>query len=103
LFVPELSTSSGVNKQPPDCAAVSRNLVANRLPPRCKAANRQTYRTLPFAECGLSPRTTGVLIKAGIDTPEQLLSMTPDRIRLIQGIGPMLLKEIERYRATQLK
>jgi hypothetical protein len=29
--------------------------------------------------------------------------MTPDRIRLIQGIGPMLLKEIERYRATQLK
>jgi hypothetical protein len=56
-----------------------------------------------FEECGFSIRTTGVLIKAGIDAPEQLLSMTPDLIRLIQGIGPTLMKEIERYRAAQLK
>ena len=54
-----------------------------------------------FAECGFSERIIGVLIRAGIDTPEQLLSMTPDRIRLIQGIGPHLMKEIERYRAQK--
>ena len=30
---------------------------------------------------------------------EQLLSMTPDQIRLIQGIGSTLMKEVERYRA----
>ena len=54
---------------------------------------------LRFEECGFSIRTAGVLIKAGIDAPERLLSMDPDRIRLIQGIGPKLMKEIERYRA----
>jgi hypothetical protein len=52
-----------------------------------------------FAECGLSERTVGALIRAGIDAPEQLLSMAPDRIELIRGIGPTLMKEIERYRA----
>ena len=54
---------------------------------------------LRFAECGFSHRTAAVLIKAGIDAPERLLSMAPDRIQLIQGIGPTLMKEIERYRA----
>ena len=58
---------------------------------------------LPFQECGFSERIMGVLIRAGIGTPEQLLSMTPDRIRLVQGIGPNLMKEIERYRAAQFK
>jgi DNA-directed RNA polymerase alpha subunit len=53
-----------------------------------------------FAECGFSERIIGVLIKAGINAPEQLLSMTPDRIRLIQGIGPTSMKEIEQYRAN---
>jgi hypothetical protein len=52
-----------------------------------------------FAECGFSERIIGVLIKAGINAPEQLLSMSPDRIGLIQGIGPTLMKEIEQYRA----
>ena len=52
-----------------------------------------------FAECGLSPRTAAALIKAGIDTPERLLSMASDRILLIPGIGPGLIKEIEQYRA----
>jgi hypothetical protein len=52
-----------------------------------------------FAECGFSERIIGVLIKAGIDAPERLLSMPPGRIRLIQGIGPVLMKEIEQYRA----
>jgi hypothetical protein len=56
-----------------------------------------------FEECGFSYRIAGVLIKAGIDAPERLLSMAPDRIRLIQGIGPTLMKEIERYRATQFE
>ena len=54
-----------------------------------------------FAECGFSERIIGVLIKAGINAPERLLSMTPDQIRLIQGIGPVLMKEIERYRAQK--
>ena len=52
-----------------------------------------------FTECGLSARTAAALIKAGIDAPEQLLSMAMDRIRLIQGIGPALIKEVEQYRA----
>jgi hypothetical protein len=52
-----------------------------------------------FAECGFSIRATAGLIKAGIDAPERLLSMTPDRIELIPGIGPTLMKEIEEYRA----
>ena len=54
---------------------------------------------LRFVECGFSHRTAGVLIKAGIEVPEQLLSMPPDRTLLIQGIGPILMKEIEQYRA----
>jgi hypothetical protein len=59
----------------------------------------ELHRVYRFEECGFSVRTAGVLIKAGIDAPERLLSMAPDRIRLIQGIGPNLMKEIERYRA----
>lgn len=54
---------------------------------------------LRFVESGLSNRVVGALIKAGVDAPEQLLSMSKDRIRLIQGIGPVLMKEIEQYRA----
>jgi len=57
---------------------------------------------LRFEECGFSDRIARTLIKAGIDVPERLLSMAPERIRLLQGIGPTLMKEIERYRA-QLK
>ena len=56
-----------------------------------------------FKEYGFSDRITAVLIKGGIDAPERLLSMAPDRIRLIQGIGPTLMKEIELYRAAQFK
>jgi len=52
-----------------------------------------------FAECGFSQRTTAVLIKAGIDAPERLLSMPPEQIRLLHGIGPTLMKEVEQYRA----
>jgi hypothetical protein len=51
-----------------------------------------------FEECGFGIRTARVLIKAGIDAPERLLSMTSEQIRLIQGIGPILMKEVERYR-----
>ena len=58
---------------------------------------------LRFEECGLSERTAGALTKAGIDTPERLLSMGPGHIRLIQGIGPTLMKEIERYQARVTK
>ena len=59
----------------------------------------EPHALLRFVECGLSARTAAVLVKAGIDAPERLLSMSPDRIRLIQGIGPALMKEIEWYRA----
>jgi hypothetical protein len=59
---------------------------------------RYRAENLRFAECGLSERVVGALIKAGIDTPERLLSMAPDQIELIQGIGPTLAKEIEAYR-----
>jgi hypothetical protein len=48
-------------------------------------------------QCGFTDRAAAVLIKAGIDAPERLLPMASDRIRLIQGIGPTLMKEIERY------
>jgi len=40
----------------------------------------------------------GIFIKSGIDAPERLLSMDPDQIRLLQGMGPVLMKEVERYR-----
>ena len=59
----------------------------------------EPYAHLQFTQCGLSARAAAALVKAGIDAPERLLSMAPDRIRLIQGIGPALMKEIERYRA----
>ena len=58
---------------------------------------------LRFADCGFSGRITAALIRGGIDTPELLVSMATARIRLVQGIGPTLMKEIERYRATQFK
>ena len=54
---------------------------------------------LRFKDCGFRDRVTRGLLAGGIDTPEQLLSMTPDQIRLIQGIGSTLMNEIERYRA----
>jgi hypothetical protein len=63
----------------------------------CRAA--KTPERLHFAECGFTDRTAAVLIKAGIVAPEFLLTMVSDRIPLIQGIGPTLVKEIERYRA----
>lgn len=71
-----------------------------------KLAEQQVYyaglmsrdQYLRFAECGLSGRAVTALIKAGIDTPERLLSMAPDQIELIRGIGPTLAKEIEAYR-----
>lgn len=70
-----------------------------------KLAEQQVYaglmaraEYLRFAECGLSSRVITSLIKAGIDTPERLLSMAPDQIELIRGIGPTLAKEIEAYR-----
>ena len=59
----------------------------------------ESHAHLRFTRCGLSPRTAAALIKSGINAPEQLLSMPPDRILLIQGIGPNLMKEIEQYRA----
>ena len=49
--------------------------------------------------CGLSDRTVRALLAGGIDAPERVLSMAPDQIRLIRGIGPTLMKEVERYRA----
>jgi hypothetical protein len=61
-----------------------------------RAAKPSGY--LRFAECGFSDRTTRTLIKGGIGAPELLLSMTPDRILLLQGMGPTLMKEVERYR-----
>ena len=62
-----------------------------------RAAKPSGY--LRFAEYGFGDRITAVLIKAGIGAPERLLSMAPERIRLLQGIGPTLMKEIEQYRA----
>ena len=49
--------------------------------------------------CGFSDRTVRALLAGGIDAPERVLSMAPDQIRLIRGIGPTLMKEVERYRA----
>ena len=49
--------------------------------------------------CGFSDRTIRALLASGIDAPERILSTAPDQIRLIRGIGPTLIKEVERYRA----
>ena len=62
-------------------------------------ATSDTHGYQRFAVCGFSKRTTIVLIKAGIDAPERLLSMAPGHIRLIPGIGETLMKEIDQYRA----
>ena len=48
--------------------------------------------------CGLSDRTITALVMSGVDAPERLLSMTTDQLRLIRGIGPGSMKEVERYR-----
>ena len=64
---------------------------------RTMAAKPNEY--LQFANCGFSGQTIRALLVAGIDSPERLLSMTPNQIRLIPGIGPILMKEVERYRA----
>jgi hypothetical protein len=58
---------------------------------------------LRFAQCGFTDRTAAVLIRAGIGAPEHLLHVASDRIRLIQGIGPGLMKEIERYQRQNLE
>jgi hypothetical protein len=49
--------------------------------------------------CGFSDRTVRALLAGGIDAPERVLSMSPDQIRLIRGIGRTLIKEVELYRA----
>ena len=54
---------------------------------------------LRFANCGFSDQAIRALLIGGIDSPERLLSMTPNQIRLIRGIGPILVKEVERYLA----
>jgi hypothetical protein len=54
---------------------------------------------LRFADCGFTDRTIRALLAGGIATPEQLFSMTPDQIRLIPGVGAVLMKEVERNRA----
>ena len=54
---------------------------------------------LRFKNCGFSDRTIRALLAGGVATPERLPSMTPDQVRLIRGIGPALMKEVERYRA----
>ena len=58
---------------------------------------------LPFAGCGFSDRTIRVLLADGITTPEQLLSTTPDQVRLIRGMGAVLMQEVERYRAEMMR
>jgi hypothetical protein len=57
---------------------------------------------LRFANCGLSDQTIRALLIGGIDSPERLLSMTPNQIRLIRGMEVTVMKEVERYR-TQSK
>jgi hypothetical protein len=57
---------------------------------------------LRFANCGFSDRTIRTLLVGGIDSPERLLSMTPNQIRLIRGMEVTVMKEVERYR-TQSK
>ena len=54
---------------------------------------------LRFAACGFSDRTIRALLMGGIVAPERLLSMTPNQIQLIPGMGANLMKEVERYRA----
>ena len=54
---------------------------------------------LRFKSCGFRDRTIRALLAGGVATPERLLSMTPDQVRLIRGVGPAIMKEVERYRA----
>ena len=56
---------------------------------------------LSFRGTGLSGRTVTALLGCGIDAPKRLLSMTPAKIAIIPGVGPISLDEIMRYRAQQ--
>lgn len=51
-----------------------------------------------FAQQNFSPKVIDALVAAGIDAPERLLSMSPERVRLLPGVGPKTSEEVERYR-----
>ena len=74
-----------------------------------QAANNLTVRIsdrpdrFSFRDTGLSDRTVRALLACGIDVPKRLLSMTPDKIAIIPGVGKVSLGEIMRYRARQLE
>jgi hypothetical protein len=51
-----------------------------------------------FEHRGLSDRTIGALVRAGLDAPERLLSMSMVSIGRLKGIGDVSLSEIAEYR-----
>ena len=44
---------------------------------------------------GLSPRVVKILAKAGIENPDQLKGLTPEKMKEIKGLGPKAQKEVQ--------
>lgn len=49
-------------------------------------------------ECDLSVRAVNCLIRAGINTTEQLLSMTDDELIRVRNLGRRCFEEVIRFR-----
>jgi hypothetical protein len=60
---------------------------------------RRVNRTKRFRDRGLSGMTIHKLIAAGIDAPERLLFMSPMELGKLEGIEPVMRREIDAYRS----
>jgi hypothetical protein len=52
-----------------------------------------------YGNSGLSPRTIGLLIAGGINSPEKLRAADWSDIRNLPGVGKVACNELRRYRA----
>jgi hypothetical protein len=60
---------------------------------------QRVNRTKRFQDRGLSGMTIHKLIAAGVDAPERLLFMSPAEIGRLNGIEPVMRREIDAYRS----
>jgi hypothetical protein len=61
---------------------------------------QRVNRTKRFQDRGLSGMTIHKLIAAGLDMPERLLFMSPAEIGRLNGIEPVMRREIDAYRSS---
>ncbi len=59
------------------------------------AAFAEGTKGLELASLGLSPRVVKILATAGIENPDQLKGLTPEKMKEIKGLGPKAQKEVQ--------